>query len=410
MPKQTREQTVLAEFPALVGNYSRNPDPAIWANLVDYARKAQALFVELKDEDYVRREAANLLDVALLGQHKFGPRTLANLVDTYGGFSNPGRRMEALSSHEGIELNQNSQEIAVVINFLTEARVISNRSGDPDWLLRKIEDLLGMASRRLSALDPIAEGVYDIVFVPAANAPVHCLDPNLFFGVFPDRLFLANSMTSDGIVAEFMGGGSNFAFFKNLVFTGDLAAVRSSSISTGIASVFSMRLQKESGIVEGLFRSTRYACTYKFEGRRLRSPGRFLRDGALAQLPAASALPGIYSAVVTNPETGNTITGSFVLREYKQIGGLTLAGSYFHGNAIQDFQYGYFVEPRGFMVLNATRGENTLVRWHLAWRPDASGEWAWRGFMMSFFNGRVSDVVMRRTGDLGDVDDGLIHP
>jgi len=339
--------------------------------------------------------------------HKFGPLTLENLVSTYRQIKT--RRYEALSFWGTVESNEKYQEVSVIIAFLMEARKISATENDPDWMQRKIEELLATASRRLSSLDPIGEGYYRIVFTPAADAPLHCKPT----GELPTKLFIGNAMTSNGIVASFTKeSGTPYAFFKNLVFSGDLDAVRSSSISFATSSVFSMRLKKESGEVEGLFRNSRLSCTYKFVGRRLRSPGAFLRDGAVAGQPSFADLLGVYEfamPVVDKYGVSTVMKGTLVLRDYRQVGGLTLsATAFFSETHLLDFEYGYYVEPRGFFILNFSMGDNALVRWHLAYRPDAQGNYAWRGFTMSFLNGVVNDVSMRKIGNLSDVDDGLI--
>lgn len=411
MAKNDRAKEILTEFRALAEGNARSSSAALWTNLLEYSRGARDLTLELQDEDYVVRETQNLLEISLLGVHKFGPLTLPNLVGTYREMKT--RRFDALSFWDSVDRNDRYDEVSTIIGFLSEARKISAASGDPDWMLRKIEDLLSLASRRLSALDPIAEGMYEISFEPAEAPPsggvsVHC--PSV--SALPDRLLIGNSMTSDGIVAEFMLHDINFAFFKNVVFTGDLEALRSSSISFSTASVFSMRLKKETGIVEGLFRNTRYACTYKFSGHRTQTPGLWLRDGAVANAPELKEILGVYEATIHNATyPDESLKGTLVLREYQQPGGLSIAASFFTDTMVQDFGYGYLVQPRGFLILNSTRGEQTLVRWHLAYRPDAQGVMGWHGFLMSFLNGRVNEISMHRLRGLNDTDDGLIdHP
>jgi hypothetical protein len=402
-PNQQREQKILQQFPAFVEEHRRSKDVQIWSNLAELAEKTYALVVELEDPDYILREAANLSDVAQLGLHRYGPTTVENLFNTYAKLASSGRRFEALSSWDQLEKEESVAKVQAIIDFAVRAAELSQSLDDPDWVIEKARQLASAGSVRISNLDPIAEGYYRISMTRDPQFPTLCGD----LGV--DTLMVANWMNSEGLVAMLYSRSADFhkAYFKNMVISDAASRVRVRSISFGTSSRIAISLNKETGKVSGTFTSTRHGCTYRFEGQRVHSPGLYLRDGELnlPEIPSIESVKGIYEATLIpendEGESGRPIRGQMVIRPHEQPNGSRIAASFVSPSFTQDFQFGYVVGQRAFMVFNSGTGENNLIRWDMAYRPDANGNWAWRGRMMSFFNGRMARLILKKISDYG---------
>ena len=402
MTKSTREHFVLENFPELTKKYGASKDPAVWTNLLQYSTQSRNLFVELKDEDFLSREAVALVDLAYFGLHQYGPATIENLSETYRGFSRTGGRFQALQSWETIDKAEDYQKVLVVLRFLLFAKEYSISKQDPDWVLREIKQVSDQASARLSQLDPILEGAYSIQLIPIGPTKDLCI-----LDLRVDGLMIGDSMTGDGIVAALMSEYGEYALFKNVLYSEAGTVASSESISSGMASKLKLKIDRESGSVQGTFTSTMYSCTYRITGQRTQTPGVFVRDGKLTLTPAFSEIPGVYE--VWWGQMGKTIAekpfGNLIIREFRQGNRYTIAGSFIGSGGPSDvkihFQYGYYVTTRAFMVLNSNSGDSQLIRWHLAFRPDETGGYSWQGFGMSILNSHIYRLKMKRIEDLG---------
>ena len=395
--KQAREQYVLKTFPALVQDFGKSQSAVVWNNLLEYSTRARELFVKLLDADFVLREADTLIDVSNLGLHKYGPLTLDNMLRTFKGLLGPGRRFEAIQFWENIDNRDSFDEITTILQFLAEAKKIANAHNDPDWLFREIDSVSAEASTRLSQLDPILEGPYNVTLKAIAPVGASC-----HWKANIDTLMIADSMTGDGVVAALIGESDTSAFFKNLVFVDVGSNSNTNSISIGVSSNLTLSIDRESGKLTGTYKSTRNSCTYEITGQRFRSPGEFMRDGELKSRPSLAEAVGVYDAIWGGVgDTDIQSQGTLILREYVQNNRYNIAASLLDPYPLIDFQYGYYVPNRAYMILNQSSGEYHIIRWNLAYRLDANGEYVWRGFGMSLITGRVYKVQLKRRGNLG---------
>ncbi len=407
-PNAQREQKILKDFPTFLQDNRKTTDLAVWQNLAELGEKVQELSIQLGDPDYILREAANMIDVSMLGLFRFGPTTSENLFEAFSKISSSGRRYEALSFWDKLEREQSLEVVEVVVDFAIKAEALARKIDDPEWIIAKARQLATTGSTRIAALDPIVEGQYKIRLLKDPNFAELCGDMDSV-----DTLIVANWMTSEGLVATLMSRrlGMHKAYFKNLLVSEGATRIRGQALSQGTSSRITLKLDKDTGDIRGSFSSTRTGCTYRLEGTRKHSPGLYLRDGALElpEKPTLKSVTGIYQAVLVPDSVEGSkpkmLEGRFIIRSHEQPNGSVLAASFVRKDFTQDFQYGYLVSPRGFMVFNSGSGEQTLVRWDMAFRPDDQGVWAWRGQMFSLFNGVTGQVVLKKVSELGSDDE-----
>jgi len=411
LPRGERIQKIMKEFPVLLEANRKSKDFAVWSNLADLGGKTLSLATEIGDEDYVIREASNMLDVGMLGVHRYGPVTTDALISSFKKIVSSGRRLEALKGWENIEKEQSSEKVQEVVNFAVLAEAHARELDDPEWVIAMAKQIAFVGTVRLAALDPMIEGHYAVKLTRDPNSDLLlCAEiPNV------DTLMIANWMTSEGLVATLMGQdlAMHLGYFKNLVISEAGAKVAVKSLSFQTSSRIAITIDKVTGTVKGSYTSTRRGCTYQIDGKLIHSPGMYLRDGSLegmGDMPTVKSVSGVYEAVFQGQSMfGGRKSlpqiGRFVIRPHLQPNGSSIAASWITATLNQDFQYGYVAGARAFMIFNSGTGEHSLIRWDMAYRPDEKGEWAWRGYMYSFRNGSWATFVLKKIADLGPDDD-----
>jgi hypothetical protein len=222
-PNSQREQKILKDFPTFLQDNRKTTDVAVWQNLAELGEKVQELSIQLGDPDYILREAANMIDVSMLGLFRFGPTTAENLFETFSKISSSGRRYEALSFWDKLEREQSLEVVEAVVEFAIKAEALARKIDDPEWIIAKARQLATIGSTRIAALDPIVEGQYKVRLIKDPNFGELCGDLDSV-----DSLVVANWMTSEGLVATLMSRrlGMHKAYFKNLVVSEGATRIR----------------------------------------------------------------------------------------------------------------------------------------------------------------------------------------
>ena len=121
------------EIVDLRNSYKNETQIAVLQNLLDFATQAGALFSQLKEEDWLVREAKNLANDALLKLSKFSQVDPSVLSGYYTQLTGEAARFEVITYWEGkIGDFEDQNQLLALGAFFKNAEAISTRAQDPE--------------------------------------------------------------------------------------------------------------------------------------------------------------------------------------------------------------------------------------------------------------------------------------
>jgi hypothetical protein len=145
-------------------NYTRSEVAAELENLVVFGQKAAALLTDIKEEDWLVREAAALADNSIFNLCRWVYKDGTRLTWAFKQISGQAQRFAVISLWKNNAATlSNATQIEGLLNFANVAEKISLEKGDDDYIPEAARSLAGILSSTLMDLRPIFEGAYDIV-------------------------------------------------------------------------------------------------------------------------------------------------------------------------------------------------------------------------------------------------------
>jgi len=287
-------------------------DVAVLKNLKEFGQKAKELLVNLKEEDWLVREAANLHDDSVIKLCKADVPLLAEINENYGLLTGENGRYEVLHYWANQVLDSESRSLLETLTeFSFFAEKYSIQVEDEDWVIREAKSLRQAVTNRLSMIYPFHEGVYQIQGTGSAG--------DFYF----DRMVVLHTYTDNGVIVSFVDSKTNATgyFFKNAVVSDGLRRLEATANNDSSIKRLEMELDAVSGRVTGRIIDARTLENLEFTGARSASladsPSGILDPSCAGQL---SHYPqGRYSGFL------GTISGTYIL---KPIESNRLAGSF----------------------------------------------------------------------------------
>jgi hypothetical protein len=254
-------------------NYARSTDLATLKNLADFAVKLQALFVELKEEEFMVREAKSLAGDMLMALAKYSPLNAATLAGYYEQLSGEANRYTILTFWEGrIKEFEDKASLLELVDFFGRAEAISRAAQDPEYLGREAKGAENVITARLVQLYPYFEGTYKInVHCNMANgeeAPTYCNSG------FIDRLVIMDTMGNSKLQVSLVNtetGTMLYTFTEVQLTAGGTTFVATGSPS-GVLSDLHLELNRATGKIAGYVRNSDSSSTLQIEGQLEASP------------------------------------------------------------------------------------------------------------------------------------------
>lgn len=355
----------------LKAQYKDATEVAALQNLQEAGMAMKQLFTELKDEDWVVRAASDLVNHAVLSLAKYSAINGETLAGYY-------RILEGQTSRYAMITHWQSQlaalEDAAALNelvaFAASARERSTEVGDEDWVGRAATTLITEITIKLTSLDPVHEGVYDVAMS----------DASLALGTLAfDKMAVLDSSSSKNLVVVFINSKLRVTAhsFTNAEIKGN--EVTGLVLSNGdISKRVSFTIDRTSGQVRGLIESTK-TDAIEFSGTQLFS--------------TRQVFAGKTPRVVTQNDVVATLSGQLAGINGKLAIKSFMTGVYSatftsdNGSIVMSFQ-GKFFPKTG--VLSLTSGDKLKLVVSLR---EKDGVEAWRGFSFSTVTGKVAPAT-----------------
>ena len=244
----------------LRGILKTKTDIQSFTNLRDFALKARALFVEIKEEDWVIREPSYLVDESvqkiLITEEPNAEEMKNNFILSF----EEGARYSILNYwSQAAQKMENVTAIKELLTFSEFAEKYCADRKDSDYVPREALNLRRNTTARYMVIYPSHEGVYEVT------------GPNFL----PTRLIVVETMTSSGLLAVFSDSKNNTILFDfpGLRASGDLLSLEATNTDTSIARSVQMRVNVSTGEISGVIRDSRgIEPEQVWIGKRLFSP------------------------------------------------------------------------------------------------------------------------------------------
>lgn len=357
--------------------YRSATEPSIFVNLKEYSDLAKELFVELKEEDWVLREATYLQDLSRVALIKFSPISLTEMIGNFDGLVDVGGAYESMNFWAlKIPKMEVVKDIMALISFAEHARNWAITTKQEDYFVREADKIISTGGLRLSLLYPQHEGVYDIT-VNCEPRPTDCGS----FGLKMQRLMIFESLGGRGLLVSLSETQNNQIYYtyNNAVLTQNSTHVKgivSEATPLTRVSEVNLKIDAVTGAVSGTLKDIAFAGLMRINGRPIKRPLEYYRDeGPSRVLPVAQIL-GRYRGAI------GSLKGDLVLAQYT--GGEVVAVFEVTENYTFAFRAGAYNSTAGVLSLTNVGtnnlGDRKLV---LALRKDAQGKEMFTGFMMT---------------------------
>ena len=379
---------------ALRTNNKTSRDAKIWSNLGEFAVQAKALFVELKEEDWLVNEASQLMDESNIALLKYERPFVADRATIrYNALGNENVRFESLAYWTGQIANLSDlNELQQVVDFSKVAEKTSSALGDSDYVPRQARLLATTATARYSILNPVFEGLYEIkidcVSNGSSNAP--CVNP----GSDLTRMVVMNTQSSQGLVislADVGGGiGAVYTLGQASLLPGGRGFEAVSSETDRLPSKVRVELNLATGEVQGWLRESTSSGLLRIQGKQLRTTAEhYKKTGSLG--PASARLEGIY--------TGSWINSQVRLTLKELVPGRWMGSLHVSEGFDLVFQIGTYDQTPG--VLNLVNASSDKNFFKLSMKvSEVNGTIHLDGFSLVTMSGRLNNINLTRVGDV----------
>ena len=356
----------------LMNQHKNSSDPAVLQNLYDLSTEMYALSTELKDEDWVLRASYDLKNTAVFNLAKFSEVDVDKLVSYYKEFATQTFRYN-LIAHWTTELS-NIEDVTVLnelVVFAEGARDHSWSVADEDWIPRAATSLISQITIKLTSLDPVHEGLYNVALTDASQA----------VGILPfDKVAVLDSSSDKNLVVSFINSK-----LKMIVYTFNHAEISGNKIkgtgatANGMSTSFSLEVDRQSGEVVGSIFTTVHD-QIDFTGKQLFStrsvfagkvPTELSKNNILGTLKGE--LAGVRGSLKIKSFRENVYSATFVSNSGSIV--INFTGRFYHKNG----------------VISLTSKDQLKLT--LSLRENAEGEVLWQGASFSVKSGTYSKAT-----------------
>lgn len=411
--EELRNQKPVDRFNALgeLRKQNRNSkSPAVWRNLYDFSTRMYAVTQELKDEDWVIREAQTLQSEAGVGLIRFQSPKTSEMVYLYRQLMNEGYRFQVINYWvTSSETLTSAFSVRELIAFAQQAEEWSVKADDPEYVFREIASLHVAAAKRLATLDPFHEGTFRLV--EDCSGAMAQLYQKKFPGERPcegDRpqvsdLYLLESTTAFGLIAAFFDENQSIGeprfIFQQVIFESGVSSLRNNNrdlpIAYQIPAEFFAKIDPQTGNISGWIRDTRTLSNTIFKGTAGKRTVKYFRDGTNIPRISLDQIEGVYLG-----KTGQ-VAHKLIVKRFREN---RFTASLFFGDAqrpiVVDYQMGSFLADRSYLNLVRVGDNSGFVKLILGYRKNAQGQNAFGGYYYSVRNGVVEDVEFVRQGSV----------
>ncbi len=350
--------------------YKDATDKNVLENLYNAGKAMKTLFAELKDEDWVQRAAADLVNTAVFNLAKFGDVNGKKMIGYYKEFGTQTFRYNLIAHWQSTLVKiEDVSVLNELVVFASGARDHSISINDEEWVPRAASALISEITMKLTNLDPAHEGLYSVALDEASLAT----------GVLPfDRIAVLDSSSSKNLVVSFIN-----TRLRVIVYTYSNAEIAGNKVSGlylsngEMANRFSFELNRMTGEVSGVVESIIHDRLV-FAGKQLFSTRSVFAGKAPRELTQKDIL-GTFNGELAG------VKGKLTIRSFRE----NVYSAVFTsatGSLIINFQ-GKFFPKNG--VISLTSGDK--IKLTLSLRETANGA-AWVGASFSTTTGTHSNA------------------
>jgi hypothetical protein len=387
MPQSQRFQ-IIKGYEA---SYKNSTDVAVLENLSAFGQRLTALFAEIREEDWMIREAQTLSSMCNVGLAKYSPLSVEKISGYYRlvrGSDARGPLIDAWTKR--IEEYDDKASLMALLDLFEKMAVISDADGDEAYVARGARSAQAKVTSRLVKIYPYFEGTYRVTTRCtglASSDPV----PSYCKGQI-DRLVIMDSLTDDEIQVSLVISRSASRLFRyKKVIISQAGTTFVSSPLPGMTSEMSVTLDKATGRLRGSIKTAESLGTLEIEGELEQSPSR-VYDRQLAGPNAAplalSELTGAYRGQFAGHPSVLTIRAF----ESGQVGAsLTFSDVPAFPYA---FQYSKFYSKLGILVLVGAQSNGALLKITAFFEKQADGSLRVHGLSYSDGTGASQELEL----------------
>ncbi len=350
----------------LKAKFKDESNQKILENLHKLSLELTAVSTELKDEDWVIRATTDLTNTVVFNLAKFSEVNGEKLVTYYKQFGTQTSRYNLIAFWQSQLINIEDVTILnELVDFAEGARGHSTSINDEDWVARAATSLITDITIKLTQLDPIHEGLYNVVLTDASQS----------VGTLPfDKIAVLDSSSSKNLVVSFINSK-----LKVIVYTYNNAEINGNKVSglflsTGeMANRFNFELNRKNGEIVGVIESTKHD-KIEFSGTQLFSTRTVFAGKAPKEVSTKDILGTL------NGELAG-VKGTLTIRSFRE----NVYSAIFTSNTgsiVLNFQGKFF--PKN-AVLSLTSSDK--VKLTLSLRESADGVTGWTGASFSTTTG-----------------------
>lgn len=352
-------------------------DAKVYENLKEFSLEAKKLLVQLKEEDWVIREANYLLNFSLVGLIKYSEPIEKVLKENFDLMSEEGSVFDVLNYWAtNVESLVIVKEVLAVVSFAEYVKAWALRTKQEAYLIREADTIISLGGKHVSRLNPFHEGTFSIT-TSCSPRPQDCLAG---YGIIA-HLSIMDLLGAKGLVVSFSDFKTNMTSY--LYTTAELTknGTRIRGISTEATpftrvSEVMIDLDPVTGFIKGTLKDVEYPGILHFEGKPKRRISEYYNDSeGASRMISSNEVLGRYKGKFA----GNN--AELVVSKYSSgeiVGSITYSE---HVKSIQ-FRAGAYHSQRGVLVLTgASSGEQSDRKLVLALRKDSQGVEYFKGFM-----------------------------
>ena len=232
--------------------YKNETQLEILTNLQDFSKAAKKLYTDLKEEDWVIREADTLIQETAVRICQYTAFDLERYITNFNLMPSEAFRFQTIAFWK--KAMPTLEDQATLSGFMalgSKVFEIVRSLGDPDYTLREAQMMIELAGIGLARVNPFFEGLFEITQTRAINS----LNPNK--NLFPrfNRLVVIGTKTSLGVIASFIDSifGEPEYYYSNVSVQngGELLTGKISSENSSHLSAFELHFDPHSGGLTG---------------------------------------------------------------------------------------------------------------------------------------------------------------
>ena len=188
----------------LVVKYKDEKEVKILNNLLEIGLEIKSISLAMNDPDWILREVSALANNAIFNLAKFTPLKAVKIMELFKKLDSATKRFGIISYYQNDLRNIESiEKLEQLVAFAQQAKDYTIRIKDEGWITRSASSLASSIKIKLVALDPIYEGVYDIIISDNKN----------FFLPF-DKIVIFDSNTDNNLIVNFINTKYNTVVFS----------------------------------------------------------------------------------------------------------------------------------------------------------------------------------------------------